>query len=230
MKQAVLFWSGGKDSALALYHAQQDPGIEIKAIITTLNQQYRRISMHGISEAILDRQVEQLGVPLIKMWVPNEPANNTYEEVLLNICRQLTLDGIDTVIFGDIFLEDLRQYRENLLKPLGLACYFPLWKRPTYQLINEFISLGFQTITCCISTAMLDNSWIGKQIDERFLKELPEGVDSCGENGEFHTFCFAGPIFKKTISYQSGEVIFKPLMIKSGQEEDETGFLFLDIF
>ena len=229
MKQAVLFWSGGKDSAMALYQAQQNPEIEIKAIITTLNQEYCRISMHGIQEAVLDRQVEQLGIPLIKMWIPNEPENNTYEEVLLNTCRQLKSDGIEIVIFGDIFLEDLRQYRENLLKPLGLAAYFPLWKRSTDQLMKEFLSLGFQTVTCCISTAMLDKSWLGKQIDEQFLSDLPQGVDPCGENGEFHTFCYAGPIFKKKIAYQTGEEKFSPLLIKTSEQEHITGFWYIDI-
>ncbi len=229
MKKAVLFWSGGKDSAMALHKVQQDPSIELIAIITTLNEKYQRISMHGISETILDRQVVQLGIPIIKMWVPNEPDNNLYEEKFLKVCLNLKEKGIDTVIFGDIFLDDLRLYRENLLDQIGLKAYFPLWKIRTKQLIKEFLELGFRTITCCISLKSLDNLWIGRQIDEQFLKQLPEKVDPCGENGEFHTFCYAGPIYREAIPYQTGELLYKPLMIKTKKMDHEDGFLFIDI-
>jgi len=229
MKKAVLFWSAGKDSAMALYKVQQVPTIEVVAIITTMNEKYQRISMHGISETILDRQVGQLGIPLIKMWVPNEADNNLYEEKFLNVCQNLKGKGIDTVIFGDIFLDDLRLYRENLLSQIGLKAYFPLWKICTKQLLNEFIELGFQAITCCISLKSLDNAWIGKQIDQQFLRQLPTVVDPCGENGEFHTFCYAGPIFNEAIPYQMGELIYKPFIIKSKEKDLGDGFLFLDI-
>lgn len=229
MKQAALFWSAGKDSALALYKVQQDPEIKIKTLVTTLNLEYHRISMHGISEKILDRQVEQLGIPVFKMWVPNEPGNNAYEEIFLKTCQELKSKGIDTIIFGDIYLEDLRQYRESLLDQIGLKAYFPLWKISTDTILKQLVKLGFQAITCCISARSLNKDWIGKQIDKGFIIDLPSEVDPCGENGEFHTFCFAGPIFKKAISWQPGEVIYKPLMINTTQQEEETGFWFLDI-
>lgn len=229
MKKAVLFWSAGKDSAMALYKVQQDSEIEVIAIITTLNEKYQRISMHGISEILLERQVEKLGIPLIKMWVPNEPDNNSYEEKFLKECQNLIEMGIDTIIFGDIFLEDLRLYRENLLNQVGLKAQFPLWKICTKQLLKEFIELGFRAITCCISLKSLDNDWIGKQIDEQFLKLLPVGVDPCGENGEFHTFCYAGPVFKEAVPYKTGELIFKPLMIKSNEKVLDNDFIFIDI-
>lgn len=230
MIKAALFWSGGKDSALALYEAKKDPEIEITAIVTTLNLEYRRISMHGISEAMLDKQAAQLEIPLIKMWVPNEPGNNAYETALLNTCQQLSRHGVDTLIFGDIFLDDLRQYRESIMEPLGLKCLFPLWKKPSDQLMNLFLSSGFQTITCCISTAFLDKSWLGKQIDENFIQDLPDNVDPCGENGEFHTFCFGGPVFRESIPFQLGEEIYKPLTIRKSDKVEETGFLFVDIY
>lgn len=229
MKKAVLFWSAGKDSAMALHKVQQDPDIELIAIITTLNEKYQRISMHGISETILDRQVEQLGIPIIKMWVPNEPDNKLYEEKFLKVCRDQKGKGVDTVIFGDIFLEDLRLYRENLLDQIGLKACFPLWKIPTNQLIEQFFDLGFRALTCCISLKSLDNAWIGRQVDEQFLKQLPETVDPCGENGEFHTFCYAGPIYKEAIPFQTGEIVYKPLLIKSTEKDLDDGFLFMDI-
>ncbi len=229
MKQSVIFWSGGKDSALALYRAQQDPEIEIKALICTLNKEYCRISMHGIREEILDIQVAEIGIPLIKMWVPNEPTNASYEGVLREVYQQLKRDGIDTVIFGDIFLEDLRAYREQILKEAGLNGYFPLWQKSTGSLIKEFIHLGFKTVTCCISTTCLDENWLGKEINTQFIQDLPLHVDACGENGEFHTFCFAGPIFKSPITCHLGERRFSPLAIKTKEQEKQTGFWYIDI-
>ena len=229
MKNAALFWSAGKDSAMALYKVRQDRDINLTAIVCTLNKQYKRVSMHGISENVLDRQCEQLEIPLIKMWVPNEPDNNSYEIIFLETCRELKNKGIDTIIFGDIFLEDLRQYREHLLEQAGLEPYFPLWKIPAELLIQEFFELGFEAITCCVSTRSLNRQWIGRNLDLDFFTDLPFGVDACGENGEFHTFCFAGPVFKHAVPYQTGEVLFKTLMIRSSEVQQENGFLYLDI-
>ncbi len=229
MKNAVLFWSAGKDSAMALHKVLQDGEINLSALVCTLNKEFKRVSMHGISEQVLDRQVAQLDLPLIKMWVPNEPDNNLYEEIFLETCLNLKNGGTDTIVFGDIFLDDLREYRERLLARVGLKAYFPLWKAPTKQLMNEFVESGFEAITCCLNTGSLDNEWIGRVLDQDFITGLPEAVDPCGENGEFHTFCYAGPIFKNSVPYQTGELVFKPLMIKSGNESVESGFLYMDI-
>ena len=229
MKKVVLFWSGGKDSAMALQSVQSNEDFELVALITTLNKEYKRISMHGIPELILDRQCQALGLPVIKMWVPNQPDNNSYEHAFLELCRDLKKQGVEILVFGDIHLEDLRKYREELVSRGGLEVFFPLWKIPTAELINNFIADEFKAITCCINTNLLSKDWIGRQIDNNFIADLPDGVDLCGENGEYHTFCFAGPIFKDSISYQIGEVVFKPLKIDRVEGGSESGFLFLDI-
>jgi uncharacterized protein (TIGR00290 family) len=229
MKKVALFWSAGKDSAMALPTIQNDKNIELLALITTLNEEYKRISMHGIPELILDRQCEDLGLPLIKMWVPNQADNDSYELVFLDLCKDLKKKGVEVLAFGDIHLEDLRKYREELVNRGGLKASFPLWKISTVELMNNFIANGFEAITCCINTSVLSEDWIGRQLNNKFLADLPNGVDPCGENGEFHTFCFAGPIFKDPIPYQTGELVFKPLKIGSVKGESESGFLFLDI-
>ncbi|SDM57891.1 MJ0570-related uncharacterized domain-containing protein [Daejeonella rubra] len=229
MKKVVLFWSAGKDSAMALHKIQNDENFELLALVTTLNEEYKRVSMHGIPEVILDRQCEALGIPLIKMWVPNQAANDSYEHAFLELCGDLKKKGVEVLAFGDIHLEDLRKYREELVNRGGLKASFPLWEIPTVELMNNFIANGFKAITCCINTGVLSEDWIGRQLDRKFLEDLPEGVDPCGENGEYHTFCFAGPVFKDSIPYQTGELVFKPLKIETAKGESESGFLFLDI-
>ena len=229
MKKVVLFWSGGKDSAMALQSVQNNEDFELVALVTTLNEEFKRISMHGIPELILDRQCQALGLQVFKMWVPNQPDNSLYEHAFLELCRVLKKQGIEVLAFGDIHLEDLRKYREELVSRGGLEAFFPLWKTPTIELINNFIANGFKAITCCINTSVLSTDWIGRQLDNNFIEDLPDGVDLCGENGEYHTFCFAGPIYKGSIPYKTGEVVFKPLKINQVEGESESGFLFLDI-
>jgi len=229
MKKVVLFWSAGKDSAMALHAIQNDKSFQLIALITTLNEEYNRISMHGIPEQILDRQCEVLGIPLIKMWVPNLLHNYSYENVFLDLCRDLKISGVEFLAFGDIHLEDLRKYREELANRAGLKACFPLWNKPTLELMHNFIFHGFKAITCCINTSLLNENWIGRQLDNKFLKDLPEGVDPCGENGEYHTFCYDGPVFIDPIPYQAGELVFKPLKINQLEGSSEPGFLFLDI-
>lgn len=228
-QKAVLFWSGGKDSALALYLAKQSPEIEVVGLVCTLNETYRRISLHGIREEVLDRQAAQTGLPLMKMWVPDSPDNSAYETELLKIYSELKKQGISTIVYGDIFLEDIRRYREKLLDKAGLKAYFPLWKQDTGQLIRDFLDLGFKTIVCCISTNTLTENWLGRQIDDKFIHELPALVDPCGENGEFHTFCFAGPVFKGEVQFKTGDKHYSALQVKTLKDEKETGFWYLDI-
>lgn len=229
MKKVVLFWSAGKDSAMALHNILNDKSFELVALVTTLNEEYKRISMHGIPEHILDLQCAALGLPIIKMWVPNLPDNNSYEYCFLELCQDLKEKGVEFLAFGDIHLEDLRKYREDLVNRGGLKACFPLWNVPTLKLMNNFIVNEFKAITCCINTSMLCVDWLGRQLDANFIADLPNEVDLCGENGEYHTFCFSGPIFMNPIPYQTGEMVFKPLKINTKVGESESGFFFLEI-
>lgn len=231
MKKAAMFWSGGKDSAFALYTMKRDHAeFEIVTLITTLNEAFKRISMHGVREELLDAQASEIGIPLHKMWVLDEPSNNAYEKVLRATYQRLKAQGVDFIIFGDIFLEDLKAYRDQLLDEFGLTGIYPLWKKNTGTIINEFLAAGFRTCTCCISTKYLDKSWAGKIIDERFVADLPTSVDPCGENGEFHTFCFEGPIYAHPIRIVTGENRYHPLTIaQSDSNSEEIGFWYSDL-
>lgn len=210
-KEKVLFcWSGGKDSALALYKVLQNDRIEVVALLTTLNEHYKRVSMHGVREDLLDAQASSIGLPLTKMYV-KEGTNSEYERRMEEVLLQYKSKGITKIVFGDIFLEDLRAYRENNLKKLNLVAEFPLWNRNTSKLINEFFDLNFKTIICCVNDAFLDKESVGVELSKTFVASLPVNVDPCGENGEFHTFCYEGPIFKKPIRFSVGEKVYKPL-------------------
>jgi uncharacterized protein (TIGR00290 family) len=214
MKAKVIFcWSGGKDSALALYKVLQENKYEVIALLTTLNAQFKRISMHGVREELLDLQAAEIGLPLIKMYV-SEGTNSEYEKTMEALLLQYKAQGVTTVIFGDIFLEDLRAYRENNLSKVGLTAEFPLWKSDTRGLITEFLELGFKTITCCTNDGYLGEDKVGVEMTGEFIKKLPVNVDPCGENGEFHTFCYDGPIFKKAIKFKVAEKVYRPLEIK----------------
>ena len=229
-KKAVLFWSGGKDSALALHFSRQNKDIEVVALVCTLNDEYKRVSMHGIRQDVVERQAYQTGLPIIKMWIPNEPDNSAYENALISTYQKLKLADVEVIIYGDIFLKDIRLYRDRILKEAGLEGYFPLWNRDTFELINEFLNLGFKTLICCINTARLDNSSLGKELNRIFLDTLPITVDPCGENGEFHTFCFSGPVFSEDVAFETGEKHYSALQIKSKDDETtETGFWYVDI-
>lgn len=210
-KEKVLFcWSGGKDSALALYKVLQDNKLEVVALLTTLNEHYKRVSMHGIRENLLDAQAASIGLPLIKMYV-KEGTNSEYEKRMAEVLLEYKSIGVTKIIFGDIFLEDLRAYREANLEKVDLVAEFPLWKRDTAELINEFFELNFKTITCCVNDGFLNNASVGVELNKAFVASLPVNVDPCGENGEFHTFCYDGPIFKKPIRFSVGEKLYKPL-------------------
>jgi uncharacterized protein (TIGR00290 family) len=230
MKKIVLFWSGGKDSAIALQRLKQNPEFEIMGLVCTLNVDFKRVSMHGIAEELIDRQVEQLGFPLIKMWVPNQPDNYLYEESFLKTCSHLSEMGVEILAFGDIFLEDLREYREDLASKAGMETYFPLWKNTSDELLKELSHGGFEAITCCVQSDKLGEDWIGNKLNSDFFKNLPVGIDPFGENGEYHTFCFNGLIFLNPVDYKTGEVVFKPLQINRSNAAKESGFFYLDIY
>ncbi|MCW3102227.1 MAG: ATP-binding protein [Bacteroidetes bacterium] len=228
--KAIFCWSGGKDSSLALYRALQDPELEIVALLTTLNQTFRRISMHGVREELLDRQAQSIGLPLIKMFVA-EGSNAEYEKNMEALLSEYKEKGVSKVIFGDIFLEDLRAYREQNLSKVGITAEFPLWKEDTAQLIGEFFSLGFRTVICCVNDAYLGEESAGAELSQEFIKALPANVDPCGENGEYHTFCFAGPVFKAPVDFTIGEKVYRPLELKTadGDAGETKGFWFCEL-
>jgi uncharacterized protein (TIGR00290 family) len=233
MTPTVFCWSGGKDSALCLYNVLQERKYDVKYLLTTVNEQFRRVSMHGVREELLDEQAKQIGIPLVKIYV-NEGTNAEYEKKMEETLLRFRSEGIHHVIFGDIFLEDLRKYREDNLAKIGLKAVFPLWKRDTRELLEEFISLKFKTVICCTNDAYLGEEWAGRIIDDKFISSLPANVDACGENGEYHTFCFDGPIFKTPVSLVVGEKIYKPLLVKTTDDcslpaSETNGFWFCDL-
>jgi uncharacterized protein (TIGR00290 family) len=209
MKKAVFNWSGGKDSALCLYQCLNDKNIEIKYLLTTLSEQYNRISMHGVRKELLKLQAKNIGIELKEIYLPESASLEVYDEIMKKSFDEFKNEGIEFSIFGDIFLEDLKKYREDRLAEVQMKGLFPLWKRPSVEIIKEFIGLGFKTVIVCVDDKYLDKSFAGRVIDENFLNDLPKNVDPCGENGEFHTFVFDGPIFKNKIDYELGEVVHK---------------------
>jgi uncharacterized protein (TIGR00290 family) len=210
MPEDILFcWSGGKDSAMALHALGAERGVRITGLLTTVTEEYDRISMHGVRRALLERQAESLGLPLHAVLIPPQCVNATYEARMKDALEQHLARGVRRVAFGDIFLEDLRVYREQNLAKVGMKAVFPIWKRGTRELAHEFIRLGFRAIAVCIDPRVLDSSFAGRELDESFFSDLPPGVDPCGENGEFHTFVFDGPIFRTPIQFRAGETVHR---------------------
>lgn len=226
-EKCIFCWSGGKDSALALYKILQEDKLEVVTLLTTINEKFNRISMHGVRVELLEQQAKSIGFPLIKMYV-SEATNNEYEQKMEKLLVEQKSKGVTKIVFGDIFLEDLRAYRENNLAKVGLTAVFPLWKKNTKELIQEFFDWGFKTITCCVNDAYLGEDKVGVELDKNFVSNLPANVDPCGENGEFHTFCYTGPIFKTPIKFTIGEKVYKPLEIKSDEIKTQ-GFWFCDL-
>ncbi|REC47100.1 Dph6-related ATP pyrophosphatase [Chryseobacterium pennipullorum] len=228
MKPKALFnWSSGKDSALALYKIMQDNQYEITTLLTSINEEFQRISMHGVHVSLLEKQAESIGIPLLKMELPKDPSMAEYQEIMSTTMAEVQAGGITHSVFGDIFLEDLRQYREDQLNAIGMTAVFPLWKQDTSDLIHEFLDLGFKTIVTCVNGSYLDKSFAGRIIDQKFLDDLPENVDPCGENGEFHTFTFEGPIFKAPIAFKVGETVKKTYpKPKSSSKDQEENYVF----
>ncbi len=236
MTKSYFNWSGGKDSSLALYHAMKDPKLNIEALLTTVNKTYQRISMHGVQEALLFEQQKQIGLPLHTLYLNDQPTMAEYEAKMAAMLKSLVGDGFNNSVFGDIFLEDLKEYRVQKLKEVGITASFPIWKRDTKELIHEFLDLGFKTILVCVKSELLDKSFAGRVIDRDFLKDLPSNVDPCGENGEFHTYVFEGPIFKNPIPIKVGETILRTYeapKVKddtcNGTAPSSMGFWFTDI-
>ena len=209
--KVVFSWSGGKDSALALYELQNSDRYEIVALLTTVADGYRRVSHHGVREELLDRQAEAIGLRLDKLYLPAGPSASCsfeeYEALMGRTMGKYRDAGVMRVAHGDVFLEDLRQYRESNLAKLQMKALFPIWGRETAELARAFIDLGFKAYVTCVDGEKLPASFAGRALDGRFIDDLPEGIDPCGENGEFHTFVYAGPIFRHPLEISVGEVV-----------------------
>ncbi len=202
-------WSGGKDSALALNRLLYEDEFDVKFLLTSVNSHWQRISMHGVRRELLHNQAEAIGIKLVEILMPELPSMETYEQELNKTLNYLIEQGVTQSIFGDIFLEDLRKYRETQLKKKNLSAVFPLWKIPTRKLIDEFLAGDFKAVVVCVDGKKLDKSFCGRILDESFVDDLPPHVDICGENGEFHTFVYDAPFFSKPVAFEIGETVFK---------------------
>ncbi|MEM4245978.1 MAG: diphthine--ammonia ligase [Candidatus Bathyarchaeia archaeon] len=209
IEKAILTWSGGKDSALALYELQKAECHEILALLATVTKDYDRISMHGVRSILVEQQARSLGLPLEKIYITEDSSNEEYEARMKDRLMQYRSQGVLSVAFGDISLKEVRKYREENLSKLGMKGIFPLWKRDTVELAHTFIGLGFKAVTTCVDSRSLGREFVGREFDEQFLSELPRKVDPCGENGEFHSFVYDGPIFAWKIPYRRGDVVFR---------------------
>ena len=210
MPEKVLFsWSGGKDSAMALYEIRKSKDYEVAALLTTVTQDYDRVSMHGLRRVLLEQQAESLGYPLEKIFITKNASNKEYESKMEEILLKYKNAGVNSVVFGDIFLEDLRKYREDNLAKIGIKGIFPIWKRDSKELAQTFIDLGFKAVLVCVDSDVLDRKFVGREFDAKFLSDLPSNIDPCGENGEFHSFVYDGPILRQKVSHELGEVILR---------------------
>jgi uncharacterized protein (TIGR00290 family) len=208
-KKVTISWSGGKDSALALHRILRSGEFEICHLHTVIDAGTKRVGLHGVREALIEKQAKALGLKLVKLYLPASNDHHTYEQLMCAFYNQCFNEGIQGVVFGDIFLEDLKNFRERMLRAASLDGIFPLWKEDSRMLINEFISLRFKTMICSANAAFFQSSEVGKIIDLAFINDLPLLVDPCGENGEFHTFVFDGPVFAKPVLLKKGEVVKK---------------------
>jgi len=202
-------WSGGKDCALALHEILRGGEFEAAALLTTLTEDYRRVSLHGVRAELLEMQAASLDLPLEKVWIPRDAGEQTYESRMRDVLEEQRSTGLTKVAFGDIAIEGIRRRREEKLAEIEMTAIFPLWNRDTGELARAFIREGFDAILTCVDTLQLDGSFTGRTFDEKLLTELAPGVDPCGENGEFHTFVHSGPIFAQPIPIRTGEIVLR---------------------
>ena len=238
MNKAYLNWSSGKDSAMALYYANSQNEYKVEKLLTTINKDVGRVTMHGVRKELLLEQAEKIGLPIEISELSAETSMEDYNLKMKEATDSLIADGFSHSVFGDIFLEDLKKYREEQLNSAGLKAVFPLWKKNTKELISEFIDLGFKAVVVCTNSKYLEDSFCGRIIDNDFVEELPENVDACGENGEFHTFVFDGPIFDSPVEFEIGEKVkksYKPAekgddnCFQDDAESWDTEFCFCDL-
>ena len=216
MKRVLLSWSSGKDSAWTLHALRQQPEIEVAGLLTTVNSEFDRVAMHSTRRSVLEAQAEAAGLPLWAVPLPWPCSNEIYETRMAEACQQALNEGVNAIAFGDLFLADVRAYREEKLKPTGLEPLFPLWKIPTDELARTMIAGGLRARVVCVDPKKLPLSFAGREFDEAFLADLPPGTDPCAERGEFHTCVYAGPMFKAPINLRAGEVV------------ERDGFVFAD--
>lgn len=207
--KALFSWSGGKDSALALYEVLGTRSRDIASLITTVTGEYDRVSMHGVRSLLLEMQADSLGLALEKVIIPRNASNEEYELSLEKALLKYKRSGVDSVIYGDIFLEEIRKYRVEQLGKLGLGCVFPIWARDSLLLARTFIEAGFKAVVVCVDSTLLDGEFAGREFDRDFIIGLPPEIDPCGENGEFHTFVYDGPIFRKSVEFVKGEIVLR---------------------
>jgi uncharacterized protein (TIGR00290 family) len=215
--KAIVSWSSGKDSAFALHEARRLGLAQIAGVLTTINEVYDRVAMHGVRSALLDRQISALGLSIIKVSIPSPCTNEIYETRMAQACERIRAMDIRHIVFGDLFLEDIRAYRVEKLSAVGMHPIFPLWRRDTAALARQMIASGLSARITCIDPRKLDRSYCGRRFDSELLRDLPEGIDPCGENGEFHTVVTAGPMFAHEIP------------IRIGQTVERDGFVFTDV-
>jgi uncharacterized protein (TIGR00290 family) len=216
--KAIMAWSTGKDSALALHRVLEEGRLELHALLTTVSEEFDRVSMHGVRREQAVRQADALGLDLIEIRLPSTCTQETYDEIMRGALEQARSEGVTSVVFGDLFLEDIRAYRERQLAGIGMEAIFPLWGTDTRELAEEMIETGVRALVTCVDTEQLDGSFLGRQFDRAFLESLPAGVDPCGENGEFHTYCWSSPDFKEAVECTPGEIVLR-----------EDRFRFLDL-
>lgn len=238
MEKAYLNWSSGKDATFALHKTVKSGSFSVEKLVTSLNTDFNRVSMHGIRKELLERQAESLGIPLHIIPLKGDVSMEKYNSIMQTHTSQLKNEGFSTAIFGDIFLEDLMEYRKEQLNKIGLTAEFPLWKIETPTLARQLIDLGYKAIVVCVNAKLLDESFCGRVFDESFLTDLPENVDPCGENGEFHTFVFDGPLFKNPVSFEIGEKVLRDFSPNKNEDEEDcfdeprswdTKFWFVDL-
>ena len=217
MKRILLSWSSGKDSAWSLHVLRRDQGIEVVGLLTTVNEAFDRVAMHAVRRELLTAQAAAAGVEPWVVPIPNSCVNEEYERIMGDQIERARNQGIDAVAFGDLFLQYIRDYRERQMADTGIELLFPLWKRPTRELALEMLAAGVRAYVTCVDPRALDASFAGREWDEAFLRDLPSGVDPCGENGEFHTFVFDGPMLSRPVPVTTGEVV------------ERDGFVFADL-
>jgi len=208
-RQVLVAWSGGKDCSLALYEILRDQEWHVAALLTTLTEGYDRISMHGVRRTLLEEQAARLSLPLEEVWISQRASNEEYESKMRHVLEKHRKQGVDCVAFGDIYLEGIRQYREENLAKAGMTGVFPLWGQDTRALMRRFLELDFKAVVTCVDLEAIDGAFAGRRIDETFVRDLPPEADPCGEKGEFHSFVYDGPIFDGPIGITVGETVLR---------------------
>ena len=208
-KKVLLCWSGGKDSALTLWAILEGGQFEVAALLTTINSEYNRVSMHGVRAELIEMQGRSLGLPLERVAIPNDASNEAYESRMRRTLEAYRREGVRGAVFGDVLLQEVRTHREERLAEVEMEAIFPLWGMDTEVLARNFIRRGFRAILTCVDSQMLDGRFAGREFDEQLLADLPANVDPCGENGEFHTFVYAGPLFREPIAHRRGGVVVR---------------------